>query len=188
MFLVTSGVKIINIYGLSFFQNISEKIITNFGIENLFIIMSSEKITFKPIGVIHTPFDGFERIPRQGRFAENTEGHVEMVEEYAEGLKDLDTFTHAHLIFYFHKKDEPLQLLQYPKGRTTPRGVFSIRSPLRPNKIGLTIVKIISVEKNIIRFTGADMIDGTPLLDIKPYVLEIDCYPDAGKGWFAKDL
>ena len=149
--------------------------------------MNTQKITFYPIGIIHTPFTGFEKIPRQGRFGEDTKGYAEIFEAFAEGLKDLETFTHAHLIFYFHKKDEELKLLQYPKGRTTPRGVFSIRSPLRPNKIGLTIVKIVSVENNILHFTGADMIDGTPLLDIKPYVSEIDCYPDAGKGWFEKD-
>jgi len=146
--------------------------------------MYPENIIFHPIGIIHTPFNGFDKIPRQGRFAEDTSAYAEIFDEFAEGMKDLDTFTHAHLIFYFHKKDEELQLLQYPKGRNAPRGVFSIRSPLRPNKIGLTIVKIVSVEKSILRFTGADMIDGTPLLDIKPYVPEIDCYPDAGKGWF----
>ncbi|NOX86087.1 MAG: tRNA (N6-threonylcarbamoyladenosine(37)-N6)-methyltransferase TrmO [Chlorobi bacterium] len=149
--------------------------------------MNPEKIVFKPIGIIHSPFNNFEKIPRQGRFGEDTAAYAEIFEEYTEGLKDLDTFTHAHLIFYFHKKDEELKLIQYPKGRTTPRGVFSIRSPLRPNKIGLTIVKITSVENNIIHFTGADMIEGTPLLDIKPYVPEIDCYPDAGKGWFEQE-
>ena len=149
--------------------------------------MTTQNITFKPIGIIHTPFDGTEKIPRQGRFAENNDGSIVIFEEYSEGLKDLNTFTHAHLIFNFHKKDEDLKLLQYPKGRDIPRGVFAIRSPLRPNKIGLTIVKIKSVEDNIIHFEGADMIDGTPLLDIKPYVPEIDCYPDAGKGWFQQE-
>ncbi len=149
--------------------------------------MNTEEIIFQPIGIIHTPFNGYEKIPRQGRFGEDTAGYAEIFDEYAEGLKDLDSFTHAHLIFYFHKNDEELKLLQYPKGRTRPRGVFAVRSPLRPNKIGLTIVKITSVENNIVHFTGADMIDGTPLLDIKPYVPEIDCYSDAGNGWFEND-
>ena len=146
--------------------------------------MTLQNIVFKPIGVIHTPFNGSEKIPRQGRFSDDAAGYVEIFNEFAAGLKDLDSFSHAHLMFYFHKKGEALKLLQYPKGRTTPRGVFSIRSPLRPNKIGLTVVRIKSVENNIIHFEGADMIDGTPLLDIKPYVPDIDCYPDAGKGWF----
>ncbi len=146
--------------------------------------MSSQNIIFKPIGTIHTPFDEFDKIPRQGRFADNNQGQAVVNDEFSKGLKDIDSFTHAFLIFYFHQKNESLKLLQYPKGRTIPRGVFAIRSPLRPNKIGLTIVKIISVENNILHFTGADMIDGTPLLDIKPYVPDIDCYPDAGKGWF----
>ncbi len=149
--------------------------------------MTCQNITFTPIGIIHTPFDGTGKIPRQGRFSDDAAGYVEIFDEFAEGLKDLDSFTHAHLIFYFHKNDEDLKLWQYPKDRTIPRGVFSIRSPLRPNKIGLTIVKIKSVENNIIHFEGADMIDGTPLLDIKPYVPDIDCYPDAGKGWFNQD-
>ena len=146
--------------------------------------MNTQKIIFKPIGTIHTPFDGSEKIPRQGRFSDDAAGYVEIFNEFAEGLKDLGSFTHAHLIFYFHLKKEDLKLIQYPKGKSVPRGVFSIRSPLRPNKIGLTTVKLLSVEKNIVRFVGADMIDGTPLLDIKPYVPEIDCFPDAGKGWF----
>ena len=150
--------------------------------------MDKEAITFKPIGIIHTPFDGTEKIPRQGHFGENNDGSAIIFDEFAEGLKDLKTFTHAHLIFYFHLKNEELQLTQYPKGRDIPRGVFSIRSPLRPNKIGLTTVKIKSIENNIIYFEGGDMIDGTPLLDIKPYVPEIDCYPDAGKGWFENDF
>jgi len=149
--------------------------------------MTSQNIIFKPIGTIHTPFDGLDKIPRQGRFADNNQGQAVINEEFSEGLKDLDTFTHAFLIFYFHQQYESLKLLQYPKGRTEPRGIFAIRSPLRPNKIGLTIVKIISIENNTLYFTGADMIDGTPLLDIKPYVPDIDSYTDAGKGWFAEN-
>jgi tRNA-Thr(GGU) m(6)t(6)A37 methyltransferase TsaA len=149
--------------------------------------MTSQNIIFKPIGTIHTPFDGTKKIPRQGRFGENNDGKVVIFNEFSKGLKDLGTFTHAWLIFYFHEKHEALKLIQYPKGRDIPRGVFSIRSPLRPNKIGLTAVKIISVENNIIHFAGADMIDGTPLIDIKPYVPEIDCYPEAGKGWFGPE-
>jgi len=149
--------------------------------------MTSQNIIFKPIGIIHTPFEGLEKIPRQGRFADNNQGLAVINKEFSEGLKDLDTFTHAFLIFYFHKQYESLKLLQYPKRRNVPRGVFAIRSPLRPNKIGMTIVKIISIENNTLHFAGADMIDGTPLLDIKPYVPDIDCYSDAGKGWFEKE-
>ncbi len=146
--------------------------------------MKDLNITFKPIGIIHTSFDGKEKIPRQGRFSQEAAGYAEIFDEFAEGLKDLDSFTYCHLIFYFHLKKEALKLVQYPKNRDIPRGVFAIRSPLRPNKIGLTVVKIVSVDGNKLHFTGADMIDGTPLLDIKPYVAEIDSYPDAGEGWF----
>ena len=146
--------------------------------------MTTQNIIYNPIGIIHTPFNGTKKIPRQGRFGRNNNGNAVIFPEFSKGLKDLESFTHAWLIFYFHEKHESLKLIQYPKGKDIPRGVFAIRSPLRPNKIGLTAVKIISVENNTIHFEGADMIDGTPLLDIKPYVPDIDCYPDAGRGWF----
>ena len=146
--------------------------------------MTTKNIIYNPIGIIRTPFDGTEKIPRQGRFGDNNNGSAVIFTEFSKGLKDLESFTHAWLIFYFHEKHESLKLIQYPKGKDIPRGVFAIRSPLRPNKIGLTAVKIISVENNTLYFEGADMIDGTPLLDIKPYVPDIDSYPEAGKGWF----
>ncbi len=144
--------------------------------------MEEQQIQFSPIGIIHTPFDGREKIPRQGRFGENNEGWVELFPEFAEGLEGLESFSHIYLIFHFHQS-EGFSLKQ-----TTPRhhlhlGVFAIRSPRRPNGIGITIVKLNKIEGNLIYFSGADMIDETPLLDIKPYTSEIDCYGDATNGW-----
>ncbi len=144
--------------------------------------MEKQKIQFSPIGIIHTPFDGHEKIPRQGRFGENNGGWVELFPEFAEGLEGLDNFSHIYLVFHFHQS-EGFSLMQ-----TTPRqhlhlGVFAIRSPKRPNGIGITIVKLKKIEGNKIYFSGADMINGTPLLDIKPYTSEIDCYRDANNGW-----
>ncbi len=147
----------------------------------------TEPIVFKPIGIIHTPFkDDKKKIPRQGRFGEGNEGYAEIFPEYAEGLKDTEGFSHLYFIFHFHQSDG-YSLLQYTPRNHNLRGVFAIRSPRRPNAIGQTIVKVNKVEGNKIYFSGADMIDGTPLLDIKPYVPEIDMYPDALNGWLKKE-
>ena len=134
------------------------------------------------IGIIHTKFSGKEKMPRQGRFSSDTEGYVEFSKEYTAGLLDLNTFSHAVLIFNFHKSNS-YDLIQNTRRGKKPHGVFATRSPLRPSSIGLTTVKIKSIEGNILKFYGADMINGTPLLDIKPYITEIDSYPDANSGW-----
>ncbi|MCF6170164.1 MAG: tRNA (N6-threonylcarbamoyladenosine(37)-N6)-methyltransferase TrmO [Bacteroidales bacterium] len=149
--------------------------------------MKGQNITFNPIGIIHTPFDGTTKIPRQGSFKPETRCRAVLKAELAAGLKDLETFSCAFLLFYFHNKEEPLKLIQHPPMSNKPRGVFAIRSPLRPSKIGLTVVKIISVDNNVLHFSGGDMIDGTPLQDIKPYISETDSYPDAGTGWLTQD-
>jgi tRNA-Thr(GGU) m(6)t(6)A37 methyltransferase TsaA len=148
--------------------------------------MKNKEIIFKPIGIIHTPFkDDKKKIPRQGRFEENNDGYVEIFPEYEEGLKDLEFFSHLYLLFHFHKSND-YDLLQITPRNHNLRGVFAIRSPRRPNALGQTIVKLQKIEGNKIFFTGADMIDGTPLLDIKPYVPEIDYYADAVNGWLKK--
>ena len=141
-----------------------------------------KKITVEPIGVIHTPFSISDKLPRQGRFSEETEGYIELDNQYIDGLLDLDTFTHAILIFYFHES-KFVDLIQKPKRDNKPHGIFATRTPQRPSGIGVTTVKLKSVSNNIIEFYGADMIDGTPLLDIKPYIPDIDSYPEAGRGW-----
>ena len=140
------------------------------------------KIEFSPIGIIHTPFDGKTKIPRQGRFGENNDGVVEIFPEYTEGLLGLESFSHLYLIFHFHQSKGYL-LTQITPRHHQIKGVFAIRSPRRPNGIGLTIIRLKKIEGNRIYFTGADMIDGTPLLDIKPYTTDIDSYPEADNGW-----
>jgi tRNA-Thr(GGU) m(6)t(6)A37 methyltransferase TsaA len=148
--------------------------------------MKNKEIVFKPIGIIHTPFgNDKKKIPRQGRFGENNDGIAEVFPEYAGGLKDLESFSHLYLLFHFHKSQN-YDLLQITPRNHNLRGVFAIRSPRRPNALGQTIVKILKIEQNKIFFTGADMIDGTPLIDIKPYVPEIDYYPGAVNGWLEK--
>ena len=146
-----------------------------------------KEITMVPIGVIHTPFSISDKLPRQGRFSEEAKGYVELDIRYIDGLLDLDTFTHAILIFHFHES-KFTDLIQEPKRDNRPHGIFATRTPQRPSGIGTTTVKIKSIKSNIIEFYGADMIDGTPLLDIKPYIPDIDSYPEAGKGWLGDRL
>jgi len=148
--------------------------------------MINRDITIEPIGVIHTPFTINDKLPRQGRFSEETEGYIELDSKFKEGLLDLDTFTHIILIFYFHES-KFYDLVQKPKRDNKPHGIFATRTPQRPTSIGITTVKLKSIKNNIIEFFGADMIDGTPLLDIKPYIPDIDSYAQAGTGWL-KDL
>ncbi|MBN2614452.1 MAG: tRNA (N6-threonylcarbamoyladenosine(37)-N6)-methyltransferase TrmO [Bacteroidales bacterium] len=141
-----------------------------------------EKVSFEPIGLIHTPFTGEKKLPRQGRFEPEKKGWVEVFPEFEKGLSGLEGFSHAYLIFHFHRSKD-YELIQVTPRHHVEKGVFAIRSPRRPNPIGLTIVKLEKIENNRIYFSGPDMIDGTPLLDIKPYTTEIDCYPDADNGW-----
>ncbi len=146
----------------------------------------AKQIVFKPIGVIHTPFnDNKRKIPRQGRFGTDNEGYAEIFPEFAKGLKDVETFSHLYFLFHFHKSNT-FDLIQRTPQHKNLRGVFAIRSPRRPNAIGQTIVKLIKIKENRLYFSGADMIDGTPLIDIKPYVPEIDFYENAINGWLQK--
>ena len=145
----------------------------------------SKTIMFKPIGYIKTPFDDKEWIPRQGSYDRTAKGVAILYPEFAEGLKSLEQFNYCWLLFHFDKS-KSFSLIQHPPKDNRPHGVFSIRSPKRPNSIGMTVVKIDNIENNELRFTGADMINGTPLIDIKPYVEDIDSIPGAGNGWMDK--
>jgi len=125
--------------------------------------------TLRTIGVIHTPYRRTVDIPRQGFLDPHTEGSIELFEDYRVGLEGLEGFSHAVLIFYFHKA-EGEKLKGTPPGAFGERGVFAIRGPHRPNHLGLSVVKILRLTSAGFSFTGVDMLDGTPLLDIKPYV------------------
>ncbi len=139
----------------------------------------------KPIGVIYTPYAGTKDIPIQGKFKATTEGYIELKEKYVDGLRDLDEFSHAFLIYYFHKSSkENLRGKPYLEDET--HGIFAIRSPHRPNHLGLSIVKILRIAGNRIYIAEVDMLDGTPLLDIKPFVKYFDSREDAVCGWLDK--
>ncbi len=137
--------------------------------------MRSCEFTLRPIGVIRTPFSGIDDgIPIQGRLAPETAGEVHIYPEFHDGLKDLGGFSHILLLYIFHKTTI-MKLQARPYMDSSVRGVFSIRSPHRPNRIGITLVELLSVSEGILKINGVDMVDGTPLVDIKPFNPRFDC-------------
>ena len=142
-------------------------------------------ITIKPIGIIHTPYKTPKDIPIQGIFKNNIEGFLELNEEYCEGLKDLDAFSHAILLYYFDRTERE-DLISQPFLEDEKHGIFAIRSPHRPNHIGISIVKIKKIIENKVYFTEVDMLDKTPLLDIKPFVKQFDNRENVVSGWVDK--
>lgn len=147
----------------------------------------SAEIAFRPIGVIRSPHREPSRTPIQPVGARNVEGAAEIFAEYAEGLKDLSGFSHVILIYAFHKSGKP-KLLVTPFLDDEPRGVFATRAPSRPNPIGLSIVRLVSVEGNIVKVKDLDVLDGTPLLDIKPFVPRFHVGGRYKMGWLAPRL
>lgn len=121
-------------------------------------------------------------MPIQPVYARGCPGKVEVFPEYVEGLADLDGFSHVYLIYHFHLA-QGFRLKSKPFLEDVERGIFAIRAPCRPNAIGLSIVELLSRENNVLHIDGADMLDGTPLLDIKPYTARFDCIPGTRNGW-----
>lgn len=141
-----------------------------------------KKIELKPIGIIHSPFKRAGGTPIQPPFAQNTEGAVEVFNEYIEGLKDLDGFERIWLIYWFDRA-KAFKLLIKPYMDTQKRGLFATRAPSRPNPIGMSSVKLRQIKGNKIYVCGLDILDETPLLDIKPYVSKFDCFSATRHGW-----
>jgi tRNA-Thr(GGU) m(6)t(6)A37 methyltransferase TsaA len=140
------------------------------------------EIKYKPIGIIHSPFDEPKGTPIQSTGAEGIKGTIELFPEYADGLKDLEGFSHFILLYHFHlAKEAPLIVKPYMDNNA--HGVFAMRGPSRPNPIGISIVRLIRIEKNILHIQDVDIVDGTPLLDIKPYVPEFDARKVQRIGW-----
>jgi len=137
---------------------------------------------FKPIGIIHSPFKKLEGMPIQPPAATGTKGTVEVFEEYHAGLKDLDGFSYIILLYQFHKSEGfNMEVVPFMDHRS--RGLFATRAPKRPNPIGLSVVQLDRVEKGFLYVQNVDILDGTPLLDIKPYVPEFDSYAEVRTGW-----
>ncbi len=142
-------------------------------------------VRLKPIGVIHTPFRQAPHTPIQPRRAQGARGTVEVFEKYREGLKDLEGFERIWLLYWFDRAAEA-SLRVVPYLDQCERGLFATRAPCRPNAIGMSAVRLLRVEGGLLRVADVDMLDGTPLLDIKPYVPEFDCYRVRRTGWFAQ--
>lgn len=139
-------------------------------------------ITLEPIGIIRTPFKTKEGMPIQSNGAIGTKGQIIVNEEFTEGLTDLDGFSHIILIYHFHKS-LGFELLVTPFLDDRKRGLFATRAPKRPNSIGISVVKLLRIEKNILQVENVDMLDQTPLLDIKPYVPDFDIHKTEKNGW-----
>jgi tRNA-Thr(GGU) m(6)t(6)A37 methyltransferase TsaA len=139
-------------------------------------------IRLKPIGVIHTPFKEPKGTPIQPAMADGAKGTVTVFEEFQDGLKDLEGFDRIWLIYWFHRAPKA-RLLVTPFLDDQQRGVFATRAPARPNRLGISPVSLVRIDGNVLTVAGVDIIDGTPLLDIKPYAPLFDSYKVKRSGW-----
>lgn len=137
----------------------------------------------KSIGIIHTPNTEKSLTPIQSSRSK-LKGTVEVFPQYTEGLQGLEEFSHIFLFYEFHRSDEEVSMLVNPFLDDRKHGVFATRYPNRPNPLGFSVVHLTSRHDNILLFTGADMLDGTPLLDIKPYIPDFDVFEVRETGWF----
>ena len=144
------------------------------------------EFTAKPIGVIRTPFKSSDKTPIQS-VDSTTKGHVEILSEYLDALRSLDEFSHIILVYWFHRAKQPSMQIE-PYLDTKKHGLFSTRAPARPNPIGISIVRLCSIEGIRLNIEGVDMLDETPLIDIKPFVPEFDNRPLATSGWLSESL
>ena len=144
-------------------------------------------IQYRPIGIIHTPYKRPAGTPIQPPTSKGVESDVEVFENYTEGLTDLEGFSHIYLIYHFHLSRK-FSLKVKPFLDDESHGLFATRAPSRPNAIGLSIVELIGTQKNILRVKNIDVLDGTPLLDIKPYVPGFDIRKVHRIGWMEKKI
>ncbi|HEY2409692.1 MAG TPA: tRNA (N6-threonylcarbamoyladenosine(37)-N6)-methyltransferase TrmO [Polyangiaceae bacterium] len=143
-----------------------------------------DTVTLTPIGVVHSPFRARVEAPRQPRAAHGVSGRVELFggHNFEHALEDLETFRYIWLVFWFHLNHDWRPKVSPPRS-TERRGVFATRSPYRPNPLGLSVLELIRVEGLVLHVANLDILDGTPVLDIKPYVPYADSMPDANSGW-----
>jgi tRNA-Thr(GGU) m(6)t(6)A37 methyltransferase TsaA len=146
-----------------------------------------KEIKYKPIGVIHSPFKEPKGTPIQPAGAKGINGTVEVYPEYAEGLKDIEGFSHIILLYHFHLS-KVSTLIVRPFMDNEVHGVFAMRGPSRPNAIGVSVVCLVRVEGNMLHIQDVDIVDGTPLLDIKPYIPEFDIREVERIGWLEKNV
>jgi len=143
-----------------------------------------EPILYRPIGIIYSPFKTAAGSPIQSAAAGEAVGRVEVFQEYVEGLKDLEGFSHIIMLYHFHlSKRYALRVKPFLDQK--PHGLFATRAPARPNPIGLSVVRLLGIEDSTLAVDPVDVLDGTPLLDIKPYVPEFDAWTATRVGWYA---
>ena len=144
-----------------------------------------KEIKYKQIGVIHSPFKSVEGTPIQPTGAKGISGTIEIESDYSDGLKDIEGFSHIILLYHFHlSKDYSLKVKPFLDDNL--HGVFSTKAPRRPNPIGMSVVKLVSVDDCVLHIEDVDIVDGTPLLDIKPYVPQFDAREAERLGWLDK--
>ena len=143
------------------------------------------EIIYKPIGIVHTTHEGTNNIPIQPSSAKGIKGTVEVYSEYETGLKDLTGFSHIILIYHFHLSNG-YQLEVKPFLDENLHGVFATRAPKRPNNVGISVVKLIKIDRNVLHIENVDIIKGTPLLDIKPFVPDFDAAVNIKIGWLTQ--
>lgn len=141
-----------------------------------------DNVKYRPIGIVRSPFKDIEYMPIQPTGDAAAQGMVEILPEFAKGLADLDGFSHIILIYHFHRVNS-VQLTVTPFLDRQPHGVFATRAPTRPNPIGLSVVRLVRREENTLHVANLDVLDGTPVLDIKPYVPQFDAAQVTRLGW-----
>jgi tRNA-Thr(GGU) m(6)t(6)A37 methyltransferase TsaA len=144
--------------------------------------MNSDRVSFQVIGVIHSEHRKAEETPIQPVFAPDCKGRVEVFPSFAAGLKDIELYSHLYLVYHLDRIRE-VRLQTKPFLQDIEHGIFATRAPWRPNPIGLSIVKLVGREENVLQIEGVDILDGSPLLDIKPYSKRFDNIPTQRNGW-----
>ena len=142
----------------------------------------SDAICYRPIGIIHSGHHDPDHGPIQPCYADGCTGTVEIFEEFAKGLQDIEGYSHIYLLYHLDRA-QPGSLLVKPFLQDIKHGIFSTRAPGRPNPIGMSFVRLLSREGNLLHIANIDTLDGTPLLDIKPYSRRIDCVIGTRDGW-----
>jgi len=146
-----------------------------------------DKIVFQPIGAIHSPYKTSVGTPIQPTSAKGIQGHIELLPQYVKGLEDLSGFSFITLLYHFNQVTET-NLTVIPFLDDKRRGVFATRAPTRPNPIGLSVVRLKAIDDNILYIEDVDILDGTPLLDIKPYIDRIDIRTSENQGWIQTNI
>ena len=142
----------------------------------------SNIMQYSPIGVIRSEHVETDKTPIQPVYAKECKGRAEILPEFVEGLRDLEGFSHLYLIYHFHRAP-PAKLKVKPFLQDIERGLFATRAPCRPNPIGLSVVRLVKIEGTTLHLEDVDILDGTPLLDIKPYTTKFDCIVTTRNGW-----